>query len=211
MSKERLLALYKGVASQYFIALYLVTSLTFCLIVSSFLLHPQEVRIAERTRQLSVEKQKVAVVESFILAHPDTDQYLAELQQSLTQSELALPGSLDTSKFIAQLEKDTRDSGIRLLNVKPTVVTDNKGGYREIPIEVSVEGQYFPTMAFLKKLEDGERFSLVSAFLMQQKQGLVATRLNLQIFCYGNAPQEGPSDTGSGQLAAPLPAQPKTQ
>ena len=211
MNKDRLLALFKGVSPKYLIVLYLVAVLAIGLIVSSIALYPQEVRIAERTQQLAAEKQKVALVENFILAHPDTEQYLTQLQQSLARADVALPGSLDVSKFIAQLEQDARYSGVRLINIKPTAITD-RAGYREMPIEVSVEGQFYSTMSFLKKLEDGERFTLPSAFLIQQKPGGLATRLNIQIFGYGITPKPESSAAVSGQPALPvLPTLPKAQ
>lgn len=217
MNKERLLALVKGVSPQYLIILYLVAVLAAGLAVSSIFLYPQEMRIFEMSRQLSAEKQKVAVIESFILAHPDTEQYLTQLQQSLAKADQALPGSLDVSKFIAQLEKDARESGVKLLNIKPSAMTD-RAGYREMPVEVSIEGQFYSTMAFLKRLEDGERFSLPSAFLIQQKPGGLSTRLNLQIFCYGVTPKPSTTAAVSGQPLIPglpaipaLPALPKAQ
>ncbi len=199
MGKERLTALLKGIAPRYLLALYLVLVLALGMVASSVVLVPQEARISAMASRLQAERQKVAVVENFVLAHPDANKRLLELQQSLVRVEKALPGSLDVSAFMTQLERDATATGVRLVNLKPSALVD-RAGYREMPLEVSVEGNYYATLAFLKKLEDGERFSLPLAFLIQRKQDKLATRLNLQIFCYGITPRPA--------AATPLPVNP---
>ena len=201
MGKERLTALLKGIAPRYLVALYLVLVLALGMVVSSLLLLPQEVRISTLASQLQAERQKVAMVENFILAYPDADKRLFELQQSLARVETALPGSLDVSVFMSQLQRDAAATGVRLTNLKPSVLVD-RAGYREMPIEVSFEGNYHTTLAFLKKLEDGERFSLPTGFLIQRKQDKLTTRLNLQIFCYGVTPR--PATPGVAPQAPPV-------
>lgn len=188
MDKERLLSLAREISPKYLVALYLAIVLAIGVTTSSVIFAPQEKRLAELTRQLQQEKQKVAVVESFILTNPDVEKYQNELQLALQRAEIALPDSMEVSAFLSQIERNARDAGVKLTSVKPGAATE-RAGYRELPVEVSVEGTFFATLSFLKKLEDGARFSIPSAFLMQQKQNLLVTRLNLQIFCYGNTPK----------------------
>lgn len=188
MDKDRLLSLAREISPKYLIALYLVVVLAVGVAVSSVIFAPQEKRLADLTLQLQQEKHKVAVVESFILSNPDMEKHQIELQQALQRAETALPDSMEVSFFLSQIERNAREVGVKLTSVKPGTATE-RAGYRELPVEVSVEGTFFATMSFLKKLEDGARFSIPTAFLMQQKQSLLATRLNLQIFCYGNTPK----------------------
>ena len=202
MGREKFLGLVKGVSPAYLVVLYLVLVLALGLFVSSLVLYPQELRIGELTRQLQVERQKVAVVEKFILDHPDSDKRLFELQQSLARVEKALPESLDVSLFMSQLQRDAAASGVKLTNVRPAVLVD-RAGYREMPIEVSVEGNYFATLAFLKKLEDGDRFNLPTGFLVQRKQDKLTTRLSLQIFCFGSSPRPAPGGATTAPGAVP--------
>lgn len=188
MKNERLLTLVKDVSPKYLVALYLVLVLAVGLVVSSLLLYPQEQRLEAMKRKLQQENQKVAVVENFVLTHPNMEQYLSELQQAMNRAEAALPGNIEISAFLSQLEKDARAAGVKLMNVKPAVVAERQG-YRELPVELGVEGGYFATMSFLKKLEDGSRFSAPTAFMIQQKKDLLSAKLNLQIFSYGNSPK----------------------
>lgn len=188
MSRGQLVALFKEVSPVYLVVLYLVLVVALGVFVSSLLLYPQELRIAEKKRLLQQEEQKVNVVENYILAHPDADKRMAELQQSLLRVEKALPGSMDVSVFMGQLQKDATEAGVRILSVRPSALVD-RAGYREMPVEVTLEGNFFQTMAFLKKLEDGERFSLPNTVLVQKKQETLTSRLNLLIFCYGITPR----------------------
>ena len=188
MDKERLLSLAQEISPKYLVALYLVVVLAVGVAVSSVLFAPQEKRLADLSLQLQQEKQKVAVVENFILTNPDMEKHQNDLQQALKRAETALPDSMEVSAFLSQIERNARDTGVKLTSVKPGNAAE-RAGYRELPVEVSVEGTFFATMSFLKKLEDGARFSIPTSFLMQQKQNLLATRLNLQIFCYGNTPR----------------------
>ena len=202
MNKERLLALTKEVSPRYLVVLYLVLVVALGLVISSFLLYPQEVRQSEIAAQLQQARQKVTVVETFVLTHPNTEQYLTELQMAITRADRALPPSPDISNFLSQLEKEAKVAGVKLTGVKPAVVTD-RAGYRELPVEISIEGNYFATLTFLKRLEDGERFSVPAAFLIQQKQNILATRLNLQIFSYGVTPRTAANPPGTPPPGSP--------
>ena len=202
MNKERLLALTKDVSPRYLVVLYLVLVVALGLVISSLLLYPQELRQNELSAQLQQARQKVAVVETFVLTHPNTEQYLTELQMAITRADRALPPSPDISIFLAQLEKDAKVAGVKMTGVKPAVVID-RAGYREMPVEVSIEGNYFATLTFLKRLEDGERFSVPAAFLIQQKPNNLATRLNLQIFSFGLTPRPAATPPGTPPVKAP--------
>ena len=184
MNRQKLLSLIREVSPQYLVILYLALILALGVGVSTLVLYPQETRISERQRQLQQEMQKVAAVENFVLTNPDMDKHLADLQQALLRAEKSLPGSMDTANFLAEIEKEARVAGVRLTGVKPGAIVD-RAGYREMPVEITVEGNYFATLSFLKKLEDAARFNVPASFLIQQKQNELATRLNLQIFCYG--------------------------
>ena len=203
MNRQKLLSLIREVSPQYLVILYLALILALGVGVSTLVLYPQETRISERQRQLQQEMQKVAAVENFVLTNPDMDKHLADLQQALLRAEKSLPGSMDTANFLAEIEKEARVAGVRLTGVKPGALVD-RAGYREMPVEISVEGNYFATLSFLKKLEDTARFNVPASFLIQQKQNALATRLNLQIFCYGvsvrPAAQPQPASTTQQQL-----------
>lgn len=202
MSRGQLVALFKEVSPVYLVVLYLVLVVALGVFVSSLLLYPQELRIAEQKRLLQQEELKVAAVENYILAHPDVDKRLAELQQSLLRVEKALPGSMDVSVFMGQLQKDATEAGVRVLSVRPSVMVE-RTGYREMPVEVSLQGSFFQVMALFKKLEDGERFSLPNTVLIQKNQEILTARINLLIFSFGNTPRPTAAAGAAGPPSAP--------
>lgn len=194
--------LTKKVAPRYLIALYAVLLLALGIGLYSLFLIPQDLKYAELERQWDMERRKVETVESFLLAHPNLDLYLAELDATLARTDQMLPMNVDLSKFISQLEKDARETGVRLSNVKPSAQIP-KQGYRELPIEISFEGKFFPMMAFLKRIEDGNRFASATGISVQQQKELLLTKLNLAIFTFG-VPAAAPVATpGSAPVAAP--------
>lgn len=203
VKKEQWLTYVKGISLPYLIALYLVLVLALGMLLSSLLLYPQEQRIRDIEVQLQMERQKLTTVEGFVLSHANPEQYLADMQKTQLKTELLLPNLLGIAKFVGQLEAAARTSGVKLAYVKPAATAAEKTGYREMPVELSVEGSFYGIMSFAKKLEDGERFCLPTAFLIQPKQNLLSAKINLQIFAYGNSPKPAPPAQAPGNPAAP--------
>lgn len=204
MNDQRWQELTKKVAPRYLIALYAVLLLAIGVLFSSFFLVPQETRMAALDGQWTNERQQVEKVESFLLAHPDLDRYLAELDATLARTDRLLPINVDISKFIAQLEKDARETGVRLNTVKPSPLVPRQG-YRELPVEITFDGKFYPTMAFIKRLEDGDRFASATGIVIQQQKEVLQTKLNLVIYVFGvpAAPQAAtPAGAPGNQPAA---------
>ena len=147
---------------------------------------PQAARNNELRAQLEERRQQVSLVEKFALAHPEADKYLAELDQRQIMLDKMLPNNPNLSDFILQVERGARESGVQVSQLKPAVSV-NKEGYREIPVEILIKGNFFQTAAFIKKLEDGQRFMLVQNLSMLSKQGIIDSKLNISIYSHGNA------------------------
>lgn len=145
---------------------------------------PQTVHTSELRAQLENQRQQVKIVEGFGLAYPEADKYLSELDKRLTILDQMLPNNPDVSEFMLQMERAARETGIRISQLKPAAPL-NKEGYREIPLEILIKGTFFQTAAFVKKMEDGRRFSLVQSLSMQSRQGIIDSRLNVVIYSFG--------------------------
>lgn len=148
---------------------------------------PQYQQMKNLQNQYQTERQKVKVIESFALLHPDIDQYLTELDGQFFQTEKQLPESTDISDFLIQAEQVCKDSGVQLMSVKPLPAA-NKNGYREMPLEVLIKGNFTQTITFLKKLEDTSRFNAVSNMSVQSKQGMLESKLTVILYSYGSVP-----------------------
>ena len=79
-------------------------------------------------------------------------------------------------------------------------------------MELSIEGSFYAVMSFMKKLEDGDRFTLPANFLIQTKQTGLVARLNLLIFTFGNPVRTAPAPSPAPAPQPPgLPGLPAVQ
>jgi len=160
---------------------------------------PQTERIAALTAQYQTERQRVQTIEAFANAHPDIGAYETELNNKLAQVDKMLPNNAEISEFIIEAENIAKISGVQLLRIKPAPAV-NKNGYREIPLEMVVKGNYFQTLSFLKKLEEITRFNSVLNLATQSKNGDLESKLSVVIYSYG-VTQQNPAEQVKQQTA----------
>nr|WP_173812524.1 type 4a pilus biogenesis protein PilO [Dendrosporobacter quercicolus]NSL46693.1 type 4a pilus biogenesis protein PilO [Dendrosporobacter quercicolus DSM 1736]SDL60571.1 type IV pilus assembly protein PilO [Dendrosporobacter quercicolus] len=147
------------------------------------ILIPQQTKISQLTAVLQSEQRRVGVIEAFAGAHPDISQYEQELNAKLATVNLLLPDQPKISEFIVTVEQAARASGLELQQIKPLQPV-KKTGYREIPLELTVQGTYFPTLDFLKKLEGLERFNSVVNMTVQAQTDQLTSDLRINIYYY---------------------------
>jgi len=153
-------------------------------LVYIFLLLPQWTRVDELTAQYNMEQQQVKVIETFVQAHPNPEQHLLELDSKITQVDKMLPDNPEISSFLAEVEQLSRECGVQLgyLKLGKTV---NKEGYREIEVEISLNGKFPQIMNFLSKTENGTRFISVTNIGMQLGKNSLESKLSAKIYSYG--------------------------
>ncbi|SDF08836.1 Pilus assembly protein, PilO [Sporolituus thermophilus DSM 23256] len=170
------------------IILFMVAVIAALWLFGIFIFLPQQARRAELAAQYRLAREKLEQLEAFALAHPDADRYLAELGAKLGEAEKKLPNEPDVGGFLMEVERASRESGVHLLHVQPGLPA-NKNGYRQIPVEILVRGNYFQTLTFLNKLESAARFNSVVNMTMQSRGGSLESKLSVLIFSYGISPQ----------------------
>jgi type IV pilus assembly protein PilO len=175
-----------GLKTKHIILLYSLGLAAVVWIFVMLVYLPQTVRNNELRAQLQLQQQQVKNIESFALAHPEADKYLAELDRRQIVADKMLPNHPELSEFVMQVERSAREAGVQVLQLKPSVPASRQG-YREIPIEILIKGNFFQTANFLKKMEDGSRFTLVQNLTMHSRQGIIESKLNLAIFSFGSA------------------------
>lgn len=173
--------------TKYLIVLYALIFLAAVWAFFLLLYLPQAARNSELREQLLMQQQQVKAIETFALAHPEADKYLAELDRRQAVLDKMLPANTELSDFVVQVERAAKEAGVQIAQLKPSAPV-NKEGYREIPVEILVKGSFFQTAAFLKKLEDGQRFSLVQTLSMQARPNMLDCRINATVYAFGSAP-----------------------
>lgn len=163
------------------IVLFAVGALLAVWVVSLLVFLPQRTRLAELDAMYQAERRQVEIIEAHILAHPDAARHMAELDARRAVVDRLLPESPGVGDFLVAVERAARAGGVQLLHVRPGPAAA-KSGYQETPLEVLVRGDFFKTVAFLRQMEDGPRFSAVNGLTMSVKNGVLESKLNVVIF-----------------------------
>lgn len=134
------------------------------LVVSSlfylFWFRPQNSRLQTLNNELAQRRQAVHSLQTFALSNPDPQKTVNVLKQRLTRLNLMLPDSPAMSTFLLTLEEDARMTGVQIVFVQPSS-PKTLAGYAEISLDITVKGGYEQICAFVRKVEDGERFAAV--------------------------------------------------
>jgi type IV pilus assembly protein PilO len=170
-------------ATSYKIFFFYIALLSFILMVYTYVLIPQSVRITELTAAKMAFGQKIAVIQEFEKKNPDTNKYLDEIEKKVALSDSMLPNSADISSFLTPLEQAAAASGLQITEIKPGQ-SKGKAGYQEYPVEVSVKGSFTQTLTFLQKLDNFVRFNTVSNINIKSNQGILDSRLTVVFYSY---------------------------
>ena len=131
--------------------------------------------------QLREERNRVKQIQSFSLAHPEPAKHLNQLEEKLTVFNRMLPLEPQVGEFLTQSENSAKTSGVQFVSLKPGQMA-NKGGYRELSLELTIRGNYFQTMNFLKRIEEGPRFVAVTNVTMQSQSGQIQSKIWVSIY-----------------------------
>jgi type IV pilus assembly protein PilO len=152
----------------------------------AFIFVPQQAEIDQLSAQCLQEQKKVDTIEAFQQKHPNIKQYLAELDDNKKDVDLKLPDDSDMREFLLQAEKAAKESNLSLTLVKYNPVRNQKG-YRDIPVQIEVNGNYFQTVKFIKNIENSPRFNKLQSVVMKMEGKTIKTSITSCIFMYGNA------------------------
>jgi Tfp pilus assembly protein PilO len=150
----------------------------------SFVLLPQWARIDRLTAQYNMEKKQLKGVETFAGSYLSSEQYMAALDNKVTQVNKMLPDNPDISTFLVDIGELAKECDIQIASIKPVQIV-TKEEYREYDIEILLKGMYMQTMDFFKKSETGLRFTNVAAVGMKVSSDRLESRLLVRIYSYG--------------------------
>jgi len=137
--------------------------------------------IEGRQAVLQQQKEQVLSVENFLNAHGEAAAYEAEIARRSAKQHQQLPYQLETGKFLAELQQLAVDKGIVLHAAAPGAVA-GKAGCRQLPLRVTIAGDYFSLLDFLQGLEEMERFSSVDELELHSEEGRLSCQLLIHIY-----------------------------
>ena len=193
--KETLKHLWDKLDVQYKVAIFAACIAVLTVSFISSVIIPQWDRIAALRNALKVEQVQVAGITSYVEHNSDLDKQYVELRQKLDQTSLLLPEQSDIGSFLVQLEQVAKASKVVLGQVQPSQPVV-KTGYYEIPVTITVSGNYFQVLDFMSRIEGMKRFVAVSSMSLKPKTGDVLDG-NIAVIIYasgqasGTVPQPG--------------------
>jgi Tfp pilus assembly protein PilO len=164
--------------------LFIISIVAISWAIYSFLLLPQWSEFDQLTAQYVTERQQIKVIEDFLLVHPNPEQYVVDLDHKLLYVDSLLPDNPEISSLLIQVEQLSRECGVQLGYVKPTMVT-NKEGYREFEIEILLNGSFIQSMNFLNKFENNSRFTNVTTIAMLAGKNGLESKISAKVYSYG--------------------------
>ncbi len=146
-----------------------------------FVFLAQRAELAETRRQAAGLEQQIRETKELLARREDPAAYGKELTERQRRNSRLLPDALGTSAFLSDLEGWAAASGIHVTGVKPRDAGAGGELLRQ-EIEVAWEGDYFQTLDFLYRLEQGRRFVTVDRLTGESMgQGIFACRAGISI------------------------------
>lgn len=168
------------------ISIFTLSAVLVTYLFYDFVLSPQWAQLDELTAKYQSEQQQVKVIEDFVLAHPNPEQYVTELDNKIIQVGNKFPDNPDISSFLLQIEQLSRACGVQLNYLKPTkIVNIDKQGFREYEVEFSISGTFAQNMSFLSKTENGLRFINITNITMKLDKKRLESKVSAKIYSYG--------------------------
>jgi len=150
--------------------------LTILYLFYDIILTPQLAQKEDINNQLQLTKGKVLVVENFNTAHPDTSEYLEELDAELVRVNTLLPDTANMGQTLDFLEETAKTTKVVIGALTTEKSVYKNAGWTETRVVFKVVGGYSELLTFVRQLDDGPRFMAVRGVEFHDR-----TILNLDI------------------------------
>ena len=131
--------------------------------------------------QHRVGKMRLQAVSEYARWHPEPEKPVREDREQLRLLQRMMPVQADTASFISHLEQMALSCGTRLLAVRPSAAS-SRNEILATPIEVALQGDYFSTLMFFRKLEATVRQLTYRRFEVQVREQQLETRFAVIIY-----------------------------
>ena len=134
----------------------------------------QQTDLEEKRRTLFLRQQDLARLETFLQRHGNDSAAEEALKKHTEWSRRLLPDELRTGYMLR--------SKVKVIGLTPGV-SEQKEGFCRQRIEMTVEGDYFQLLDFIRLLEQQDRFVIVENISGQvQESGILRGHIVLYIF-----------------------------
>jgi type IV pilus assembly protein PilO len=142
-----------------------------------------EKRLVRQTEVLT-KKKALQDLRASTAGIPDIELKITELQNAIQFFESKLPQQRDIDKMLADVTSKAKEQQLQMKTFK-TQKIERSAGYSELPIQMSMSGDFKSFYAFLLKLEDMKRITRLSQMKLEKittKDGEMQANMTLSIF-----------------------------
>ena len=182
--------------------LLIVVSIFLVVFAAFFLLfwRPKAAELSDYRAELSKKQAELARLERDVADWPDTitREKLARYEKELVQLWTLIPSEEEVSELLREIESYARASNLEIISLtrtspnKTNRITAPKPGEKEVakpkyvkvPYKITLGGNYYGLISFMRKLEDSNRLVTVSSTSISAGQGdyLVDAEVQFNIF-----------------------------
>jgi type IV pilus assembly protein PilO len=178
------------------IAQLLFVSLILGLLASSYLFafKPATEKRTARQTEIAGKRKALADLRQSTSGINDLERKITELQQAIKFFESKLPQQREIDKVLSDVAKRAEQQHLQMQTFK-TMKIEKSSGYSELPIKMSMSGDFNSFYAFLLDLETLTRLTRLNQMKLEKitnREGEMTAQLTLSIFFEsGNAPDAG--------------------
>ena len=125
-----------------------------------YVFRPHNVRIEQQLEEIQRKELELVQLHEVLSQVDDLDRALAEGRELISMIEGKLPTEQNVDEILDQVWQVTVGNGLAVKSVKASKVED-EGLYRELPLEMVVEGSFDGFYRFLLQLENLPRITRV--------------------------------------------------
>ena len=105
-------------------------------------------------------QQRLASYQTFAEQNKDYNAFAAKQEGYLAEAKKLLPDIVTVPELVQEYSNLSKECGIQFKSVKPPSgnLKQVNGAY-EVPLNISISGNYYKMVEFLQKVENGARFA----------------------------------------------------
>jgi len=128
-----------------------------CIFIYIFVITPLSKDRTALANKLTIENTKLAALQTFAGQNQNYEALLKIQKAKVEQARKKLPDTVAVPDLISEYNKLAENNNIFLKSLKPDQAV-KVGQVFEMPVEMTLQGDYFKIITFLQQVENGERF-----------------------------------------------------
>jgi len=145
---------------KYILGLFAVILLA--IICTIFLIVPLNRDRNAQASKLNEENKRLAVLQTFAGQNQNYDALVKIQNMKVEAAHKKIPDTVSVEELLHEYNKIAEATGVQLLGIAPAKAT-KEGTALALPINVSLQGDYFRLITFLQQVENGDRFVVVKS------------------------------------------------